>query len=99
MAKSAKGTEPRKTELVEIAEDTSYYVHGDIKPFRFSCQKLMSFVGPGFLMSIAYLDPGNIAGDLSAGVQGRYALIWCLLWATILGLYFQSFAARIGVVT
>jgi natural resistance-associated macrophage protein 2 len=41
-----------------------------IKPFKFKCKKLMSFVGPGFLMSIAYLDPGNIAGDLDAGVRG-----------------------------
>ena len=39
----------------------------EFKPFKFNCNKLLSFVGPGFLMSIAYLDPGNIAGDLSAG--------------------------------
>mmetsp|Transcript_2304 Transcript_2304/g.3943 ORF Transcript_2304/g.3943 Transcript_2304/m.3943 type:complete len:166 (-) Transcript_2304:1023-1520(-) len=59
----------------------------------------MSFVGPGFLMSIAYLDPGNIAGDLEAGIKGQYSLIWTLLWATILGLFYQAIAARIGVVT
>ena len=57
----------------------------------------MSFVGPGFLMSIAYLDPGNIAGDLEAGVRGSYSLIWTLMWATVLGLYYQSLSARIGV--
>ena len=50
-------------------------------------------------MSIAYLDPGNIAGDLDAGVKGGYTLIWTLLWATILGLFYQSMAARIGIVT
>ena len=78
--------------------EESFYTD-EIRPFRFSCKKLMSFAGPGFLMSIAYLDPGNIAGDLSAGVQGKYALIWTLLWATILGLYYQSLAVRIGNVT
>jgi len=36
----------------------------------------MQFVGPGFLMSVAYLDPGNIAGDMIAGIKGKYALIW-----------------------
>ena len=60
----------------------------DLKPFKFKCRKLMSFVGPGFLMSIAYLDPGNIAGDLEAGVRGKYSLIWTLMWATLLGLYY-----------
>lgn len=56
-------------------------------------------MGPGFLMSIAYLDPGNIAGDLEAGAKGGYHLIWTLFWATTLGLFYQSFASRIGVVT
>ena len=50
-------------------------------------------------MSIAYLDPGNIAGDLSAGTYGGYKLIWTLFWATVLGWYYQVMAARIGVVT
>jgi NRAMP (natural resistance-associated macrophage protein)-like metal ion transporter len=59
----------------------------------------MSFVGPGFLMSIAYLDPGNIAGDLQAGTDGGYQLIWTLLWATVLGWYYQVLSARIGVTT
>jgi natural resistance-associated macrophage protein len=72
--------------LASIAEEG--YWKDELRPFKFSCKKLMSFAGPGFLMSIAYLDPGNIAGDLSAGVQGKYSLIWTLLWATILGLYY-----------
>ena len=56
--------------------------------FRFNCRKLLAYVGPGFLMSIAYLDPGNIAGDLEAGIYGGYNLIWVLLWSTILGLWY-----------
>ena len=60
----------------------------EIRPFRFSCRKLMSFVGPGFLMSIAYLDPGNIAGNLDAGTKGGYRLFWTLIWATVLGLFY-----------
>jgi natural resistance-associated macrophage protein 2 len=81
--------------LDEIDEEN----YGEIRPFRFNCRKFLSYVGPGFLMSIAYLDPGNIAGDLEAGVKGGYSLIWTLMWATILGLFYQSMAARIGVVT
>ena len=75
------------------------YRDNEIKKFRFECSKLISFIGPGFLMSIAYLDPGNIAGDLEAGTHGGYQLIWTLMWATILGWFYQTLSARIGVTT
>lgn len=69
------------------------------RPFKFNLKTFLSFVGPGFLMSIAYLDPGNIAGDLEAGIKGGYSLTWTLLWATLIGLFYQSMSARLGVVT
>ena len=59
-----------------------------LRPFKFRFQRLLAFIGPGFLMSIAYLDPGNIAGDLTAGTKGDYRLIWTLMYATALGLYY-----------
>ncbi|XP_071651579.1 protein Malvolio isoform X2 [Temnothorax longispinosus] len=65
----------------------------------FSFRKLWAFTGPGFLMSIAYLDPGNIESDLQSGVVARYKLLWVLLSATVLGLVMQRLSARLGVVT
>ncbi|KAF7996427.1 hypothetical protein HCN44_002059 [Aphidius gifuensis] len=65
----------------------------------FSFRKLWAFTGPGFLMSIAYLDPGNIESDLKSGVTAQYKLLWVLLSATILGLFMQRLSARLGVVT
>ncbi|KAM7362171.1 solute carrier family member malvolio isoform 2-T2 [Cochliomyia hominivorax] len=65
----------------------------------FSWRKLWAFTGPGFLMSIAYLDPGNIESDLQSGAAAKYKILWVLLWATILGLLMQRLAARLGVVT
>ncbi|ODN05737.1 Protein Malvolio [Orchesella cincta] len=65
----------------------------------FSFRKLWAFTGPGFLMSIAYLDPGNIESDLQSGAAAQYKLLWVLLWATILGLAMQRLAARLGVVS
>ena len=41
--------------------------------------------GPGFLMSIAYLDPGNIESDLQSGTIAQYRILWVLMWATVLG--------------
>ena len=66
---------------------------------RFSLWKLWAFSGPGFLMSIAYLDPGNIESDLQSGATAEFKLLWVLMWATFLGLLMQRLAARIGVVT
>uniref|UniRef100_A0A4X1UK70 Natural resistance-associated macrophage protein 1 n=1 Tax=Sus scrofa TaxID=9823 RepID=A0A4X1UK70_PIG len=69
------------------------------EPGTFSLRKLWAFTGPGFLMSIAYLDPGNIQSDLQAGAVAGFKLLWVLLWATVLGLLCQRLAARLGVVT
>nr|XP_037857463.1 natural resistance-associated macrophage protein 1 isoform X1 [Chlorocebus sabaeus] len=71
----------------------------DTKPGTFSLRKLWAFTGPGFLMSIAFLDPGNIESDLQAGAVAGFKLLWVLLWATLLGLLCQRLAARLGVVT
>ncbi|KAH6803899.1 natural resistance-associated macrophage protein 3 [Perilla frutescens var. frutescens] len=65
----------------------------------FSWRKLWLFTGPGFLMSIAFLDPGNLEGDLQAGAIAGYSLLWLLLWATAMGLLVQLLAARLGVAT
>ena len=65
----------------------------------FSWKKLWAFTGPGFLMSIAYLDPGNIESDLQSGAVAGFQLLWLLLLATLMGLLMQRMAARIGVVT
>ncbi|XP_057768893.1 metal transporter Nramp3-like [Salvia miltiorrhiza] len=65
----------------------------------FSWRKLWLFTGPGFLMSIAFLDPGNLEGDLQSGAIAGYSLLWLLLWATAMGLLVQLLAARLGVVT
>ncbi|XP_075479967.1 metal transporter Nramp3.1-like [Primulina tabacum] len=68
-----------------------------VPPFSF--KKLWLFTGPGFLMSIAFLDPGNLEGDLQAGAIAGYSLLWLLMWATAMGLLIQLLSARIGVAT
>lgn len=65
----------------------------------FSFRKLWAFTGPGFLISIAYLDPGNIEADLEAGSLAQYKLLWVVLWSSVAGLLLQRLAARLGAVT
>ncbi len=60
---------------------------------------LSSFSGPGLLMSIAYLDPGNIEGDLQAGAVAGYKLLGILFWSTACGFLLQSASLTLGVVT
>ncbi|GAB1610163.1 metal transporter nramp1 homolog isoform X1, partial [Argonauta hians] len=69
------------------------------QPRRFSFRKLLTFTGPGFLMSIAYLDPGNIESDLQTGIIVKYKLLWMLFWSTFMGLILQLLSARLGSVT
>ncbi|XP_068123501.1 natural resistance-associated macrophage protein 2 isoform X2 [Hyperolius riggenbachi] len=78
-------------EKIQIPEDETHS--------WFSFRKLWAFTGPGFLMSIAYLDPGNIESDLQSGSVAGFKLLWVLLTATIIGLLLQRLAARLGVVT
>ncbi|KAF5806290.1 putative NRAMP family protein [Helianthus annuus] len=59
----------------------------------------LSFVGPGFLVSLAYLDPGNLETDLQAGANHRYELLWVILIGLIFALVIQSLAANLGVTT
>ncbi|CAH8346969.1 unnamed protein product [Eruca vesicaria subsp. sativa] len=82
----------------ESERDLEYGVGcGGAPPF--SWKKLWLFTGPGFLMSIAFLDPGNLEGDLQAGAVAGYSLLWLLMWATAMGLLVQLLSARLGVAT
>lgn len=65
----------------------------------FSWKKFAAFVGPGFLMCIGYVDPGNFESDLQAGCLFGYKLLWVLAWATLCGLYIQALSVRLALAT
>ncbi|XP_046593552.1 protein Malvolio isoform X2 [Neodiprion lecontei] len=96
--KSSENTMLSKTTIQTYTDEEQIDVP-DITEGHFSFRKLWAFTGPGFLMSIAYLDPGNIESDLQAGVAASYKLLWVLLSANILSLIMQRLSARLGVVT
>ncbi|KAA0043004.1 metal transporter Nramp5-like [Cucumis melo var. makuwa] len=60
-------------------------------------RKFVSHVGPGFLVSLAYLDPGNLETDLQAGANHGFELLWVVLIGLIFALIIQSLAANLGV--
>lgn len=87
-----------KVRITISSSDDEAYADGDSVP-PFSWRKLWRFTGPGFLMCIAFLDPGNLEGDLQAGAIAGCSLLWLLLWATVMGLLIQVLSARLGVAT
>jgi manganese transport protein len=60
--------------------------------------KLLAFLGPAYLVSVGYMDPGNWATDIAGGSRFGYALIWVLLMSNLMALLLQSLSARLGVV-
>ncbi|XP_022723909.1 metal transporter Nramp1 isoform X2 [Durio zibethinus] len=70
-----------------------------VVPDRKSWKNLFAYIGPGFLVSIAYIDPGNFETDLQAGAQYKYGLLWIILMSSCAALVIQSLAAKLGVVT
>ncbi|KAJ4757083.1 Nramp metal transporter [Rhynchospora pubera] len=62
-------------------------------------KKFLAHVGPGFLVSLAYIDPANLETDLQAGANHRFELLWVILVGLIFALIIQSLSANLGVVT
>ena len=59
---------------------------------------LLAFLGPAYMVSVGYMDPGNWATDIAGGSKFGYQLIWVLLMSNLMALLLQSLAARLGVV-
>jgi manganese transport protein len=70
-------------------------VQGKSRGFR----QFLAFLGPAYLVSVGYMDPGNWATDLAGGARFGYALIWVLLMSNLMAVLLQTLAARLGVVT
>ncbi len=61
-------------------------------------RRLLAFMGPAYLVSVGYMDPGNWATDIAGGSAFGYRLIWVLLMSNIMALLLQSLSARLGLV-
>ena len=62
-------------------------------------KRLFAFLGPAYLVSVGYMDPGNWATDLEGGARFGYALLWVLLMSNLMAVILQTLSARLGVVT
>ena len=61
-------------------------------------RQLRAFVGPALLVSVGYMDPGNWGTDLQGGAEFKFKLLWVIAAASIMAIFLQISAARLGVV-
>lgn len=69
------------------------------RPARAPERRLLGLLGPAFVAAIAYVDPGNVAANLSAGAGYGYLLVWVLVLANVMAVLVQYLSAKLGLVT
>lgn len=62
-------------------------------------KRLIAFLGPAYLVSVGYMDPGNWATDIAGGSRFGYSLLWVLLMSNLMALLLQGMSARLGIVS
>src|SRR5213080_5595535 len=62
-------------------------------------RKLFAFAGPGFLVAVGYMDPGNWATDLAGGSRYNYTLLSVVMLSNLMAILLQSLAIKLGIVT
>ena len=61
--------------------------------------RLLPFLGPAFIASIAYVDPGNFATNIQGGAQFGYELLWVILGSNLMAMLLQTLSAKLGIAT
>jgi manganese transport protein len=62
-------------------------------------RRLASIAGPGAVVAVGYIDPGNWATDLAGGARHGYALLWVVLVSSLVAMLLQTMSARLGIAT
>lgn len=66
-------------------------------PAKLRC--LTGYLGPAFIVSVAYIDPGNFATNISGGSAFGCSLLWVILWSNLMAIFLQSISAKLGIAT
>jgi manganese transport protein len=83
-----------KSELLHAREIT----HSKLLD-KTSFKSLLKFFGPAFIVSVAYIDPGNFATNISGGSKFNYSLLWVILWSNLMAIFLQTLSAKLGIAT
>jgi manganese transport protein len=70
-----------------------------VPPSASFVRKLLAFAGPGFLVAVGYMDPGNWATDLAGGSQYNYSLLTVIMISNLMAILLQALSLKLGIVT
>jgi manganese transport protein len=73
--------------------------HEALRGERRGLRALWPFLGPAFIASVAYVDPGNFATDVAGGAKYGYLLLWAVLAANLMAMLVQTLSAKLGIAT
>lgn len=71
-------------------------VPGEIKA---KAKGFMKYLGPAFIVSVAYMDPGNFGTNIAGGSRFAYDLLWVILWSNVMAIFVQILSAKLGIAT
>ncbi len=85
----------------ERGEPALSEIHGsiEVRSSRPFWRRALAFLGPGYLVAVGYMDPGNWATSLSGGARYGYALLVVVLLSSVMAMFLQSLAARLAIAT
>jgi manganese transport protein len=81
--------------LADVAVAAQQALSGERRGLR----AVLPFLGPAFIASVAYVDPGNFATNMAGGAQFGYTLGWVVLGANLMAMLVQTLSAKLGIVT
>ena len=87
------------TVQMSMTDRTTVAIRETLAGKRRGVRAYLPFVGPAFICSVAYTDPGNFATNIQAGAKYNYSLLWVVLLANVVAMLFQGLSARLGIVT
>lgn len=87
----------KKSSSKETVEQAKQVLQGKAKKSGF--RKIAPFLGPAFIASVAYVDPGNFATNIQSGAQFGYLLLWVIIGSNIMAMLVQTLSAKLGIAT
>jgi len=90
--RSSRGTPESSIPAADVVERSTY-------PAERGHHELRQYLGPAFLVSVGYMDPGNWGTDIQGGSDFGYRLLWVLLLSNLMAILLQTLSAKLGIVT
>jgi manganese transport protein len=97
LSESESKSKPRLLTDDRVSETAAEILSGDYK--KRGPARLLPFLGPAFIASVAYVDPGNFATNIQGGAQFGYMLLWVVVASNLMAMLIQALSAKLGIGT